>query len=450
MRASTCAVIAGIFALAGARQAADLPLPDKEYQSYDCDEICQKALKVAAPLDFEAVGSDFDFEFYATAHNFSTSLEPGRILKYQLLDANTREVSSGTTVYMMQYTSRDLDGSIVPVTAFVAFPQVAPDSGRFPLVAWAHGTIGIYPACAQSNGPSMYDYGTWMPLVQRGYAVVATDYAGLGNNYTTHKYNSHLAEINDIYYSVKAARDVMGDVFAEEWMSVGHSQGAGAVWKLAESDFVKDDSKYMGTVAVAPATYLADMVFDNINKPTNSLAGYFPYLPPALERAVPGFDSSFVSPVLKKRLEMAEKTQLCIAGMFSLVQGLNESQMFDPVALNNIRADMLKWQNENSAALGGHSPAPVLVVQGGNDTTVLPYVTEKAWNNSCGYGNEVHLRIYEGQEHSPTMQASAPEWLRWIDGRFSGGRKNACAQRCTQKTRKLLAGKNTSAPPETP
>lgn len=442
-------LLAIAFGKAAARQAADLPIPAEEYSKYTCREECQKALKEAVPIDLYAAGKDFDFEFYATAANFSSNQPPGQILKFETLNANARNVSSGTSLYRMQYTSRDLDNSTVPVTGFIALPQVSfrePD-GKFPVVAFAHGTIGLFRGCATSNGPNLYDYYSWQALVERGYAVVATDYAGLGNNYTTHKYVSHLAHANDIYYSVSAARQVLGKSLTTEWMSAGHSQGGGAVWKLAESALVRNDTGYRGTVAIAPATYIVDMFFANFNKNLPELLGYFPFFSFALERAIPGFKSLFVASPMQKRLDLAERTQVCVRGMAAMVSGLDKSEIVDFAGVEKNLKDMLSWQNRNSAALGDKSPAPVLVVQGLGDTSVLANTTREAWENSCKANNEVHLREYEDQEHSPVLEAASAEWLGWIDERFYGA-KGAGSSRCSEKVRRLVAGSDTKTAPE--
>ncbi|KAM3506027.1 hypothetical protein MY11210_007719 [Beauveria gryllotalpidicola] len=458
----TLTCLATVVAVTAADQVANFILPEAEYPAYGCGDKCQKAINQAVPSDMTTVGLDFDSAFYATAHNFSTSLPPGEVLKFETLNANDRLVSSGTSLFRLQYTSRDLDGAIVPATAFVALPQASnarqqqqqPEGGKqqqqLPVVAWAHGTIGLFAGCAPSNGPNMYDYGTWKPLVQRGYAVVATDYAGLGSNYTSHKYLSHRAHINDVYYSVRAARRVLGRVLADEWMAAGHSQGGGAVWKLAESALVKNDTGYRGTVAIAPATYVVDMFLDNLGKHTPALLGYFTYFPFALQRAVPSSfnSSSFVALDMQKRLRLAERMQVCISGMFAMVVGLdNTTQIVNAAQLAQSRPEMLAWQRNSSAAQGDRSPAPVLVVQGEADTTVLMNTTRQAWKRSCEAGNEVHLRLYAGQEHSATTEAAAPEWVGWIDERFYGSRAQA-GQNCTEKVRDLFAGSDTKAAPE--
>lgn len=205
-----------------------------------CDEKCQATLAKVNAIDLGLFGQNFDFDWFATANNFSGS-KPGDVLKMQAMDPRMlgEQVKQGTTVYRIQYTSVDLDNSTVPATGFIALPFApaslkskasnSSSSHQFPLVAYAHGTSGVYPGCAPSNGPALYDYDSWQLLLQRGYAVVATDYAGLGNNQTEHKYCSFPVQANDVVYSVVAARKAMGDIFTQEWMAVGHSEGGGAV-----------------------------------------------------------------------------------------------------------------------------------------------------------------------------------------------------------------------------
>lgn len=52
---------------------------------------------------------------------------------------------------------------------------------RIPVIAWAHGTSGVARRCAPSLMKDV-EYGTegLMPMVAAGFAVVATDSAGLG------------------------------------------------------------------------------------------------------------------------------------------------------------------------------------------------------------------------------------------------------------------------------
>src|SRR5699024_1998778 len=112
-----------------------------------------------------------------------------------------------------------------PSTAFITIPYTTYPGQKPRLLAWAHGTIGVEPSCAPSSSYNFYDYYTWQTLAIAGYAVVATDYTGLGNNYTDHKYVNSVLNGEDTYWSVIAARRAFPNTFTRRWASIGHSQG---------------------------------------------------------------------------------------------------------------------------------------------------------------------------------------------------------------------------------
>lgn len=430
------------------RQAANFNITSAQAEEYGCGHTCQIILNATIPFDRATVGEAFDFDFYNTANNFSSS-SPGDVLKFKPINATTRNFRAGTTAYKFQYTSIDNQGSHVPVTGFIAFPYSSGGHGGsdqtvFPLVAFAHGTIGAFYGCAPSNGPNMFDYDTWQTIVSRGYAVVATDYAGLGNNYTPHMYLDFRSHAADIYYSVIAARKLFGHLLSQEWLSVGHSQGGGAVWKLAESEFVRHDAKYLGTVAMAPATYPVSMMLDNINH--IEFPGYLPYLKLAAERAIPGFVGTMLSPIMRKRVEMAERFQLCASSLAGLTLDLGRKDLINSTGVAHDAPILLDWEARVAPASGGRSKGPILVVQGANDTSVLPPTTEKAWKKSCRDGNEVHIRLYMGVEHTPITAVAQVDWMTWINGRFSGD--DSGHKQCTRKIITPFDAKWANLPPE--
>ena len=183
-------------------------------------------------MDLENVGAYFDAKFYATSPDFASST-PGDVLKKELVHPGLGRLHSiSRSVWRFQYTSLDANDSLVPSSGIIMFPRTSmPDiplgdqRNVLPLVAYAHGTIGQHYGCAPSSGMHFFEQDNLEPLLAEGYTVVATDYAGLGNNYTSHKYLSFAAHANDIYYSVVAARKMFPIVFNDKWMSIGHSQG---------------------------------------------------------------------------------------------------------------------------------------------------------------------------------------------------------------------------------
>lgn len=447
-------VLAG--AASAARQASNFNVTAAQARAASCGDECLEGIRLGTVADVVATGTSFDWDFYATAANMTRS-RAGDMLKLEAVQPGRRKgVKAGTSVWRFQYTTVDLDGTLVPATGFIAFPYGAPrrpggydvgagggadirgddtaagggadGSNKFRLVAFAHGTLGMYTGCAPSTGPSLFDYDSWQPLVGRGYAVVATDYAGLGNNATQHKYCSFNAHATDVYYSVVAARRVFGHVLTREWMAAGHSQGGGAAWKLAESEYVANDTAYLGTVALAPATHAVDMLQLVLDGGARHSA-YLPYLPEAVRRADPSYRETLLSDTVRRRLRLADEAQLCNSALLAMTQDLT-GRPDRLVSLPGLARDLpalRRWQAAVAPAQGarGRSPAPVLVLQGLNDTAVLPPTTMAAVESSCREGgNEIHLSLYPGLEHSPLLQAGAPEWLGWIDARFDAAAAN--------------------------
>ncbi|PYH83332.1 hypothetical protein BO82DRAFT_411843 [Aspergillus uvarum CBS 121591] len=330
-----------------------------------CDTMCQTYFEAGLAADVEMFGTSFDSDFYSTESNFT---------------AETLNVSTGMTAYRFQYTTRDLHDTLIP----------------FPVVAYAHGTIGVftgYPPTTTTT-TDLYDYHSWSLLIEDGYAVGAPDYAGLGNNATLHEYLSFPAHANDLYYAMVAARKALPHTFTSEWMSVGHSQGGGAVWKPSKSELVKTHGagEYLGTVVLAPASRIYDMTVLTAETILTG-SGFASYdatyealwLPLALKRVIPGIDLSFFS-------------------------------------------DTFLQRNATAPANGGAADTPKLIVQGLEETAVLREITVRSFNASCLSGNKVHMSLVAGMDHTDVFTASSPGWLGFIRNRFA---RKSTSGRCS-------------------
>ncbi|CAG9945831.1 unnamed protein product [Clonostachys rosea f. rosea IK726] len=418
--------------LTKAEQASNFDLLPELMEEHGCDAHCQAAVAQANAADLQIFGTEFDFEFYSTAANFTASM-PGDVLKLNLVDSSTINVEPGTTVFKMQYTSEDLDGSPVPATAFIAFP-LAEAADPYKLVAIAHGTTGVFRGCAPSVSNAMPSYQGWETT---GYAVVATDYTGLGNNYTNHKYLSNAAHANDVIYSVVAAKSAFPHRLTNEWVSFGHSQGGSAVWKLSEQKLVQDPrSGYLGGVAMAPAAPQTheqivsglDMFRDSTDPAALS------YLPAMIgvylgaKVVFPDYDPTWLSNEAKKLFELPGLGQYCVTAMWSLLSTSSPDKLLASFDASRDSTSM-EFQKINGVGLGSSASRPLLVAHGDKDVTVSVNSTIAAFKDACSHGNPVHLSIYPGQDHSGVVAESRPEWLRFIADRFDGAEfDNACAK----------------------
>ncbi|KAF5856672.1 hypothetical protein ETB97_007028 [Aspergillus alliaceus] len=121
---------------------------------------------------------------------------------------------------------------------------------------------------------------------------------------------------------------------------------------------------------------------------------------------------------LQNRTKIANITQACNYAAMSLAYGLQPSGLFTPAIQNN--ADFQKWQDLVAPANGAKAREPMMIIQGLNDTAVLHQTTFASFMDTCRYGNEAHLRLYPGMDHSDVLTASSPESLAFINGRFAG------------------------------
>lgn len=166
---------------------------------------------------------------------------------------------SGTAAgFKLTYATQDARAREALSTGEVFLPIGQAPSGGWPVISWAHGTQGLDDSCAPSvMGPILRDVdlrylANWL---NEGYAVVATDYAGLGTPGLP-AYIHGRSEAHNIVDMVKAARafaemNLRADQqLARKWVAVGQSQGAGAAIYAARyaSEFGGAELDYRGAV----------------------------------------------------------------------------------------------------------------------------------------------------------------------------------------------------------
>ncbi|KAM0722903.1 hypothetical protein Q7P37_001101 [Cladosporium fusiforme] len=421
----------------------DRSLSGIKLEDYDCGQQCQKFISKGIETDRSGFGgAPFDADFYRTARNFSAETsKPGDILKLKpyINATSSWDLPGGATLYLMQYVSVGQGNKKVPATAFVVLPFAERLHNKpFPVVAYAHGTIGTFYGCAPSSSYNLYDYDTWRQLYLSGYAIVATDYAGLGNNYTAHHYLSSTLAAKDVYYSVIAAKKTFGKLLSNKWASTGHSQGGGTVWGLIESQYVTRNApnahevplEFVGGVAISPAPRIADIARAFVlQNETTTLCAYAPFIHDALEAVNPGSASTLFTSTMEKRIALGRELGVCLESGGSLGLDLCPSgDVYKNLSLLSESPSLQSFQSEFGAGQGKRAQAPMLVVQSKGDNTVPWSVTLEAWEATCkAKGHPIELSIYPALDHSATPGASSGEWMKWLSGRFE---KKQSARHC--------------------
>ncbi|GFP58620.1 hypothetical protein ACSS6W_005913 [Trichoderma asperelloides] len=433
-------LVASLAALVQAQQPNrpnDLNITQAQGNAYGCSsKACLENLQTFEALDRPIFGdAPFNYDFYATADNFTKS-KPGDLLKLQRQNSTLYDITPGSSLWFIQYTSVGVGGQLVPSTGFILLPYLSEASNKTPLISYAHGTIGTAAACAASSSYNGYDYDSWKLLPPHGFAVVATDYAGLGNNYTTHKYGNPVINSEDVYFAVVAARKAFPNVFTTKWASLGHSQGAGAIWGLEENPRVASNQsgEYVGGVAVAPSARLNDLL---TAVPLSEGYGFGPLIVNIFQSLNFSIQPPVLTPEAMKRYPLMNALGLCDNSYAGLNFDLPNHGILKPTPEQNktIHEAYTKFQDQYGAATGRKGYKDFLVVQSHDDEIVNYTATIKAYDFACKKGNIVHLSVYHNLTHDESMAASAPEWLKWLSDRISGV-PLANATKCTiqQKT----------------
>ena len=158
---------------------------------------------------------------------------PGKLLRQeaQQPDLVLENASAGIRIL---YSSTDgMDGKApITVSGALYLPKGKAPAGGWPLMAWEHGTVGTADVCAPSfAGRPPRDIIYLNYWLAKGYAIVATDYQGLGAP-GVHPY---LAARPEAYSALDSIRAVQGGGFpvSKKVVLFGQSQGGGAAFATA-------------------------------------------------------------------------------------------------------------------------------------------------------------------------------------------------------------------------
>ncbi|MEV0028516.1 lipase family protein [Nocardia sp. NPDC050793] len=310
-------------------------------------------------------------------------------------------------------------------SAAVYFPAGTPPEGGWPVIAWAHGTVGLGDDCAYSiAGPSARErdwayLGTWL---QQGYAVVAADYAGLGTP-GEHPYLNGTVEAHNVVDAVKAATRQYPSL-AKKWVAVGQSQGGGAAVFTARyaTEFGGTELDYRGAVGTGVPAYIEDILLPlGPGMPPLELSphstAYVLYILNGLRATYPEVDiDSYLTDSGREWLARARTA--CIVPFGAALAGAN-------VVLGDLFARPLAQIPDLSGVLtrtmglpqSGYD-RPLFLGQGLRDTDVITPATLAFAATLQANGQPVTLRTYQ-QDHSGAVNASLPDSLPFVRDLFS-------------------------------
>ena len=359
-------------------------------------------------------------DFYASPA--SVPAEPGRLVRSEPYNG---DLPAGLKGYRMLYTTTATDGSPALATGVLAVPERT-GAEPAPLVAWAHGTVGVARACAPSLGRDAIST-KGMPAMgafaQRGWAMVATDYTGMGAE-GEFPYLIGAGEAYSVLDSVRAARQVPGVQLADQTVVWGHSQGGhAALWAGQLAAPYAPDVKVLGTAALSPAADpvgLAEAVTAHPGVPGASLGVAF--VVDAYTRTYNLPLDAVVAPSAQTIVREAASRCTGQAGtLFTILGGLAIAHD-QPILRVPPESGQLADRLAENVPHGPWS-APLFIAQGTADE-VIPLRLTKAWvPKACASGATLKFSTYEAGTHMSVLDLDAPlsdELEQWTADRFAG------------------------------
>jgi pimeloyl-ACP methyl ester carboxylesterase len=350
-------------------------------------------------------------DFYSTPSNLSAT-KPGDLLRKESFAGYS--LPKGATAVRILYHSLDAIGQDVATSGVVLIPAGTAPAKGWPVIAWAHGTSGVARLCAPSAMKDVY-YGSegLMPMVAAGFAVVATDYHGLGTE-GPHQYVNKVAQARDVVYSIPAARAAVPSL-GPKWVVDGHSQGGLAAWGVAEAEHDLKDPDYLGAVSVAGVAREVDFFSHLSNTP--GVGFYLAFMAAGIHARYPVFDPH----TLVSDSVLEHYTDVTTNGCFYYGYATYAAQPLGSLLRPGWEKSVSVHQffAGNAVAdkpIGG----PLFVIAGEADQTVPIGAVRDAVNQMCAAKQLVQFRSYPGLDHDPTMETSTPEQLKWIRARFAG------------------------------
>jgi len=325
---------------------------------------------------------------------------------------------------LVLYHSQTLAGQDTAVSGTVSIPRGQPPPGGWPVLSWAHGTTGVADICAPSRDAPGHPCHIYTQLadamlnlwVKRGWAVVKTDYEGLGTP-GPHPYLAGASAARGTIDIVTAARHLHPGV-GRRWAVMGHNQGGhAALFTASLAPARAPDLDLIGAVAITPASGTRDIIarLQNCRTPAPGLG----FLALTLIGAAASDRALRLDDILTRRA----------LRLLAIAQSVGIDDLLGPgLWPPSVPADLFRPGADLGpllAVLAANDPialrlrAPTLIVQGGNDPITDPGRTDRMARSLSANGAALDYHVYPGTGHFDVIAAAHAQNARWIDARLA-------------------------------
>lgn len=341
-------------------------------------------------------------------YDFSGKIpKPGTLLRQENL-TDEQSVPGAAEAIRLLYSSTDglADGGPVVVSGALFLPKGDPPKDGWPLLLWSHGTVGIADKCAPTwTGYVPFHDEHLSQWLSEGYAIVASDYQGLGTK-GTHPY---LATRPAAYSNLDVIRAVQSANFpvSSRVVLAGQSQGAGAT--IATAGYAEEYAPELD-IRAAIATGVPFFTPDALlavqearpNDVVDPMLGYNFLALTLIEQIDPDF--SVESYVSAEALPFARGvTEICNRDMRAKITeaGLTYNKTFIAPPTEPLRRAFERMQFPKLEL-----SVPVFVGMGSEDRDTPLRMQAGFVKAACAAGSTIEAHVFEGFDHLTVLNHS--------------------------------------------
>lgn len=359
-----------------------------------------------------------DETFYVAPDDLS-SFSPGELIWSR--DYDGPHAIEGASNSLILYTQKAHNGpELVGVSGIVTVPSGEPPAGGWPVISWGHGSTGLADRCAptydtavpENNFVNEQFIAEW---VDKGYAVVRSDFEGLGTP-GDHPYLIGPSAGRSVLNIVTAAQELDPDL-SDDVVLAGHSQGGhAALWGASMTDSVRG-LNIKAVVSFAPPTHLAGALEAVISGMAKAPSGIIAIVTRGLEIGHPeAIDTDeFLLPAGKEPYSRIDNA--CFGEIFGPeyfgnvpVEEFGDAEADLTVAIGKLNANDPSFRNIS---------IPILLAQGDKDTTVPSIMTNFLAEEYEANGLDVIYKKYPRADHNSVLAEAKDVANEFIDTAFA-------------------------------
>lgn len=347
---------------------------------------------------------------------------PGKLLRSEALAPQQRLASAAQNLRILYSSTDGLDNRTpIAVSGALFVPKGTPPPGGWPLMAWAHGTVGSADRCAPSlNARSPRDTRYLNYWLDQGYAIVATDYQGLGTP-GLHPYGLTRPLAYSVLDSIRAVGAADFNL-TRRVVVFGQSQGGRAAFATAVS-----------AKAYAPDVEIVGVVATGTPYASAHAHGKSPELEEARRSVVPTFaynllrlsTAALLDPSFVPADYLADQALPAFkASQEECLHGVEQRVVADGLTFNNSfkrspKVGLARVYRE-SAYPTLKTEVPVFLGTGGKDRDVFVPGQKALVRAACRVGDRVEWHFYPELDHSGTVNGSLGDSTGFVRRAFGG------------------------------